>query len=313
MTKVSIIIPVYFNAGNLLPLYSDLCEKVFHKSDDRFELIFVDDGSKDESWAEIQELSKTASISVKSFHLSRNFGSHAAILCGLENCSGDCAVIKAADMQEPSEIILEMISQWKEGNNVVLAVREDRPEHGTQLYFSNFYYWLVRKTALKAMPEKGFDIFLVDRKVISVLGMMDEKNSALTGQILWSGFRTAMVPYKRQVREIGKSRWTLSKKFRLVMDTLYSFSTIPITIVMGIGFLSFVGGLIWTIVVLINKIAGNIPVSGFTTMFIFQLMSFGVIMCTLGIIGGYLWRTFDAARNRPVYIIEDKAENHPEA
>ena len=97
------------------------------------------------------------------------------------------------------------------------------------------------------------------------------------------------------------------------MDTLYSFSTIPITIVMGIGFLSFVGGLIWTIVVLINKIAGNIPVSGFTTMFIFQLMSFGVIMCTLGIIGGYLWRTFDAARNRPVYIIEDKAENHPEA
>ena len=162
----------------------------------------------------------------------------------------------------------------------------------------------MRTFALKKMPKNGFDIYLIDRKVINVLSLMDEKNSALTGQILWSGFTTAEVPYVRQERKIGKSRWTLQKKIKLVMDTLYSFSAVPITLVTLVGAFAFAASIIWGLVVLINKIAGNIPVSGFTTMFIFQLFSFGITMTTLGVIGGYLWRTFDASRNRPIYIIE---------
>lgn len=303
MAKLSIIIPVYFNEGNLPLLYEDIRKKIIEPALFDYEIVMVDDGSGDNSWAEMEKIA-AEDENVKIFHLSRNFGSHAAILCGLEHCTGDCAVVKAADLQEPTELILDMFESWQQGNNVVLAVRQDREESGSQKFFANFYYRLVRTFALKQMPENGFDIYLVDRKVISVLSLMDEKNSALTGQILWSGFKTAEVSYVRQERKIGKSRWTLQKKIRLVMDTLYSFSTVPITVVTMVGALAFFISLIWAIVVLINKIAGNIPVSGFTTMFIFQLFSFGITMTTLGVIGGYLWRTFDASRNRPIYIVE---------
>ena len=240
--------------------------------------------------------------------MSRNFGSHAAILCGLSKCTGDCAVIKAADLQEPTELILEMVESWKQGNNVVLAVREGREESKRQTFFANTYYNIVRKTALPNMPEGGFDVYLIDRKVINVLCSLDEKNSALTGQILWSGFKTSVVPYTRKAREIGTSKWTLKKKIRLVMDTLFSFSSLPITIVSGIGTISFVASIIWALCVLIFKVVGLIKVSGWTTLFIFNLFSFGVIMLTLGILGNYIWRTFDASRNRPPYIVEVEDE-----
>lgn len=310
MSKLSIIIPVYYNEKNLQPLYEDIREKIIEPALFDYEIIMVDDGSGDNSWAEMEKIA-AAYENVSIFHLSRNFGSHAAILCGLEHCTGDCAVVKAADLQEPTEIIPEMYKRWEEGNNVVLAVREGRHDGAASDFFSNFYYWLVQKFALKRMPKGGFDIYLIDRKVIEVLRLMDEKDSALTGQILWSGFKTAEVPYVRQERKIGKSRWTLQKKIRLVMDTLYSFSTVPITVVTLVGALAFIVSLIWGLVVLINKIAGNIPVSGFTTMFIFQLFSFGITMTTLGVIGGYLWRTFDASRNRPIYIVEkDNRKNN---
>ncbi len=310
MAKLSIIIPVYYNEKNLQPLYEDIREKIIIPALFDYEIIMVDDGSGDNSWAEMEKIA-AADPNVFIYHLSRNFGSHAAILCGLEHCSGDCAVVKAADLQEPTEIIPEMYKRWQEGNNVVLAVREGRSDGAASEFFSNFYYWLVRKFALKQMPKNGFDIYLIDRKVIEVLRLMDEKDSALTGQILWSGFKTAEVPYVRQERKIGRSRWTLSKKIRLVMDTLYSFSTVPITVVTIVGAMAFIVSLLWGLVVLINKIAGNIPVSGFTTMFIFQLFSFGITMTTLGVIGGYLWRAFDASRNRPIYIIEK--DNRQEA
>jgi len=171
--------------------------------------------------------------------------------------------------------------------------------------FANLYYWMVRKTALPSMPKGGFDVYLLDRKVINVLMALDEKNSALTGQILWSGFRTDKVYYTRLAREIGTSRWTLKKKIRLVMDTLFSFSTLPIKAVSMVGTCSFFGALVWAILTFIFKLMGLIEVSGWTTLFIFQLFSFGIIMLTLGILGEYLWRTFDASRNRPPYIIED--------
>ena len=311
MAKLSIIIPVYYNEANLPLLYEDIRKKIIEPALFDYEIVMVDDGSGDNSWAEMEKIA-ALDKNVKIYHLSRNFGSHAAILCGLEHCTGDCAVVKAADLQEPTEIIPEMFTLWKDGYNVVLAIRKDREESGSQKFFANFYYWLVRTFALKQMPKNGFDIYLIDRKVINVLKLMDEKDSALTGQILWSGFKTAEVPYVRQERKIGKSRWTLQKKFRLVTDTLYSFSTVPITLVTTIGLITFIISLIWALIVFINKIAGNIPVSGFTTMFIFQLFSFGITMITLGVIGGYLWRTFDASRNRPIYIIEKDNQHQNE-
>ncbi len=306
--KVSIVIPVYYNEDNLNPLYADIKEKIIDKINYEYEIVMVNDGSQDKSYAVMKELAEQDK-NIKIISLSRNFGSHAAILCGISNCTGDCAVIKAADLQEPTEMVLEMVESWKAGNNVVLAVRKGREESKKQTAFANMYYWLVRKVALPSMPVGGFDAFLIDRKVINVLMALDEKNSALTGQILWSGFKTEKIYYTRLAREIGKSKWTLKKKIRLVADTLFSFSTLPIKVVLFVGTLSFSGSLLWAIIVLVSKLMGKIDVSGWTTLFIFNLFSFGVIMMTMGILGEYLWRTFDASRNRPPYIIEDENEN----
>lgn len=305
--KVSIIIPVYYNEDNLRTLYKDISKKIYIHTEYDWEIIFVNDGSLDNSYSILKDLA-VEDYRVKAYSLSRNFGSHAAILCGLTKCTGDCAVIKAADLQEPTEMIIDMIESWKRGNNVVLAVRQKRNESKHQIIFASLYYWLVRKTALPNMPKGGFDVYLLDRKVIGVLIQLDEKNSALTGQILWSGFRTDKIYYTRLAREIGKSKWTLKKKIRLVSDTLFGFSTLPITIVSLVGTVSCLGALIWAILVFIFKILGLIKVSGWTTLFMFNLFSFGIIMLTLGILGGYLWRTFDASRNRPPYIIEEETD-----
>lgn len=307
MSKLSIVIPVYYNQDNLGPLYQDIKEKVLDTAPFECEVVMVDDGSGDDSWNVMQKLAQQDER-IRPIKLSRNFGSHAAILCGLAHSTGDCAVVKAADLQEPTEMVLEMYESWKRGNNVVLAVRQDREESFGQKLFANLYYWMVRKAALPQMPKGGFDTFLLDRKVIEVLERMDERNSAITGQILWSGFKTDQIYYTRRAREIGKSRWTLKKKVRLVADTLFSFSNLPITIVTTVGGVSFVGSLLWAFVVFVCRLLGKITVSGFTTLFIFQLFSFGVIMMTLGLLGGYLWRTFDASRGRPVYIIENEPD-----
>lgn len=305
--KVSVVIPVYYNQDNIKPLYRDIKEKLLSHTEYEWELVMVNDGSKDNSYAVMREIARSDDR-IKIYSLSRNFGSHAAILCGLAKATGDCCIIKAADLQEPTEMVLEMIDSWKQGSNVVLAVRSGREEGFIQKFFSNSYYQMVRWFALPGMPKGGFDVFLIDRKVVNVLLALDEKNSALTGQILWSGFRTGIVYYKRLRREIGKSRWTLRKKIRLVTDTMFSFSSVPIAVVSGIGVISILGAFLWAVLVLIAKLQGNIPVSGWTSLFIFNLFSFGIIMLTLGILGGYLWRIFDASRHRPTYIIEDEGE-----
>lgn len=302
MNRLSIVVPVYYNELNLRPLYQDIKEKIIDVIDFDYEIVMVDDGSEDGSWFVIRELALVDSH-IKPIRLSRNFGSHAAILCGLSHATGNCAVVKAADLQEPTELILEMYRAWEQGNNVVLAVREGREDKSL---FSELYYWLTRKVALPKMPAHGFDVFLIDRKVIGVLEALDEKNSAITGQILWSGFKTVEVYYTRKQRKIGKSRWTLKKKIRLVADTFFSFSSLPITAVMWIGMLSCGAAVAWSIVLLITKLCVGIAVEGYTSLIIIHLLSFGITMLTLGLLGNYLWRTFDASRNRPVYIIEEE-------
>lgn len=302
MKKISIIVPVYYNQDNLLPLYVDLKEKVLTKLKIEYELIFVDDGSKDKSYEVMQNIAKLDE-NVKTIKLSRNFGEHSALLAGLSQCTGDCAVRKAADLQEPSEMILEMIKKYEEGNEVVLAVRADREEPISQKAFSNLYAFLMRKLALPNMPKGGFDTFLIDRQIIDLLVKMQERNTSLMSQILWAGFKTATVPYVRKKREIGKSKWTLSKKIKLVYDSLLSFSYFPIKMITTIGFLSFLISLIVLFFIVYQKATGLIDVEGYALIIMIMFMGFGIIMLSIGILGEYLWRTYDAARRRPPYII----------
>ena len=303
MNKLSIIVPVYYNSDTLMDLYIDMKEKALSKIDD-YELVFVDDGSEDNSWEIMNEI-KALDENVCLVKLSRNFGEHAAILAGLSVCTGDCAITKQADLQEPSSLILDMYDSWKQGNKVVLAVRESRGEEGIKVFFANRYYSLMRKFVNKNMPTGGCDGYLVDRQVIEVLRNLDEKNSSLTLQVLWAGFKTSYVPYDRLDREKGESKWTLSKKFKLVADSLISFSFAPIKFMTGVGIAFDILSVIIFISVLVEYFTVGTPIAGWSSLMCIILLSSGLILMTVGILGEYLWRTLDSSRNRPVFIFDE--------
>lgn len=307
MSKLSIVIPVYYNADTLMPLYEDMKEKILGQIGD-YELVFVDDGSGDDSWKVLNEI-HAMDEHVKLLHLSRNFGEHAALLAGLSVCTGDCAVTKQADLQEDSTLILEMYESWKKGNNVVLAIRRSRDESKVKVFFANLYYLMVRKFVNKDMPAGGCDCYLIDRKVIEVLKLLDEKNSSLTLQVMWSGFRTEKIYFDRKNREIGKSRWTLAKKIKLAMDSMMSFSYVPIRFMTFVGFLFDLFAIGMLIEVFWEYFTNNVPLIGWSSLMVVILFSSGLILSMLGILGEYLWRTLDASRKRPPFIVEDVVES----
>lgn len=306
MKKISIVVPVYYNEENLLPLYTDLKEKVIDKLPNYnldYELIFVDDGSKDKSYMVMQELAKLDK-NIVLVKLSRNFGEHSALLAGLTKATGDFAVRKAADLQEPSTLIIDMIEKYNEGNQVVIATRADRDEPAMQKALSSLYATIMQKIALPNMPKGGFDSFLIDRQVIDVLVNMQEKNTSLMSQILWAGFKTDSVPYTRLKREIGKSRWTFSKKIKLAIDSILSFSYFPIRFISSIGVISSVISVLIALIIIIKKLTGSIDVEGYSSIIVLLLFCFGILMFSMGILGEYMWRIFDAARNRPPFIVD---------
>lgn len=308
MHKISIIIPVYYNEDTLMLLYEDMKEKILSSFED-YELVMVDDGSGDSSWEIMNHIHSIDPTHVKLVHLSRNFGEHAAILAGLNVCTGDCAVTKQADLQEDSGLIMDMYHSWLKGNKVVLAVREDREEGKIYQFFARFYYKMMQKLVNPAMPKGGFDCYLLDRQVIEVLKMFDEKNSALTLQILWVGFKSDKIYFHRKARTVGKSRWTFAKKVKLIIDSLMSFSYFPIRLMSFLGFLFFIIAIIGIIASICEVIFTGIHSAGWASLMCVVLLTSGLIMLMLGILGEYIWRTLDASRNRPPFIIEEIKES----
>ncbi|MCI8691599.1 MAG: glycosyltransferase family 2 protein [Lachnospiraceae bacterium] len=310
MSKISIVVPVYFNEDTLMDLYRDMREKILDEIGE-YELVFVDDGSGDDSWKIMNEI-RELDANVRLVKLSRNFGEHAALLAGLSVCTGDCAVTKQADLQEDSSLILEMYEKWKQGSKVVLAVRRSRDESRVKIFFANLYYAMVRKFVNKNMPQGGCDCYLIDRKVIEVLERLDEKNSSLTLQVLWVGFKTDMVYFDRRDREKGKSRWTFAKKFKLAMDSMLSFSYMPVRFMTYIGVIFDIFAFILMISVLVEYFTRGVPIIGWASIMCVILLSSGLILSMLGILGEYLWRTLDASRERPTFIIDEEKRTRKE-
>lgn len=306
MSKLSIVVPVYFNEDTLMDLYEDMRAKILEKLGD-YEIVFVDDGSGDGSWEVMNEIQKRDK-NVRLVKLSRNFGEHAALLAGLSVCTGDCAVTKQADLQEDSSLILEMYERWKQGNKVVLAVRRSRDESRVKIFFANLYYSLVRKFVNKNMPAGGCDCYLIDRKVIEVLERLDEKNSSLTLQVLWAGFQTDMVYFDRKDREKGVSRWTFAKKFKLVLDSMMSFSYMPIRLMTYVGIIFDLLAVILFVSVIVEYFTVGTPIAGWPSLMCVVLCSSGLILLMMGILGEYVWRALDAARSRPPFIIDEIKE-----
>lgn len=301
--KLSIIVPVYWNEDTLMDLYEDLKTKVLGIVTN-YELVFVDDGSGDNSWSVINEI-KAKDTNVIAVKLSRNFGEHAALLAGLNVCTGDCAVTKQADLQEDSAIILEMYNSWQRGNKIVLAARLDRKDSLFTRLTAGLYYQLIRKIAAPNMPAGGCDCYLLDRQVIRTIIDMDEKNSSLTLQVLWVGYQTDIVYFHRDERKTGKGRWTLAKKFKLVMDSCISFSNLPIKLMRIIGVLFFVFAVIMGISIMMEYFTVGTPIAGWSSLMCVVLVASGLILWMLGMLGEYVWRNLDAARNRPTFIIDE--------
>lgn len=304
MKKLSVIIPVYFNEMNIPKLYEKLMEVL--KSDKfSYEVIFVDDGSQDNSYLELLKIRKKDN-NIKILKLSRNYGSHTAILAGMSHIKGDCVTVLSADLQDPPEIIERMFEKWLEGNKVVLAVRESREEPFLQTFVSNTYYKLMQRFALKNMPKGGFDCFLIDKQVCKKVAEMKEKNTSIMGQILWCGFKTEKIYYTRREREEGKSRWTLSKKIKLFVDSFLSFSYFPIRFMSFLGFLFSIFGFFGIVYLLLNKLLNNVSIQGWTSTIVVVLFVSGVQMLIISVIGEYIWRILDEVKGRPVYIIEEE-------
>ncbi len=301
--KLSFVIPVFRNAGSIIPTYEKLVGLLTPLALEQ-EFIFVNDGSDDNSIQELLELhQKDTAVKVISF--SRNFGQVPAIIAGLKEVNGDGVVVMSADLQEPIELIGEMIAKWKSGNEIVIGHRIDREDGFIANKASNIFYKMMQYVNPK-MPKGGFDFMLIDKKALQVLNQIDERNRFFQGDILWLGFNTAFIPYSRLKRTIGKSQWTLAKKLKYFIDGLLNTSYVPIRLMSLLGICFSFIGFLYAIVIAYNRFINNTPFDGWAPIMILLLIIGGLIMLMLGVIGEYVWRTYDETRKRPLYIIKDK-------
>ncbi len=303
--KLSVIMPCYFNEENLPITTQKLLEnEQLFEDEVTFEYIFVDDGSKDHTLDELVKFQKKYPKKVKVIKLASNVGSFNAILAGMNHSTGDCNVMLAADLQDPPELIPQMLAHWKKGFKLVIANRQDREESFGQKIFSNTYHYLIQKFALQNVPSGGFDLVLFDRQLCEEIIKIDEKNTNVLYLLTWLGYDYVNIPYTRRKREIGKSRWTLKKKIKMFIDSFVSFSFFPVRAISLTGISLGIMALLYAVVVVIEKFVGNIPIEGWSSMMITLLVVSSFQMISLGIIGEYVWRTLDASRNRPNFIVD---------
>lgn len=304
--KLSLLIPVLNEEENIPHLIRAVDSAFTTAPEVGLEFVFVDDGSQDGTYALLARTAET-DPRVRVVRFSRNFGSHAALLAAFEHCSGDAAAYVAADLQDPPQMLPVMLQRWREGSSIVWGMREQRDDPLSARLFSWIYSSLMRRLALRDMPRSGLDLCLVDRKVIDVVVEMREKNTSIFGLILWSGFQQTFVPYQRQSRRHGKSRWTLGRKIKLVVDSLVSFSCFPIRLVTCLGLCLSILGFGCGLLTAVRASTGSSPLLGWAPLVALLLFLSGVQLLMLGIVAEYLWRTFDESRKRPPFIIRETA------
>jgi dolichol-phosphate mannosyltransferase len=307
--KITYLIPCYFNELNIPITTSALieCEKLFDK-ETKFEYILIDDGSKDGTLTELLSFKKKFPDKVKIVKLSGNFGTFNAILAGMDYSTGDCNVILSADLQDPLELIPKMFDYWQKGIKLVIANRENREDPLMQRLISNFFHNAIRKFALKHVPKGGFDLILFDKKILKEIKEMNQHNTHLIYLISWLKYDYISIPYTRRKRKEGTSRWTLSKKIKLFIDTFVSFSYLPLRLISITGIILGLGSIIYAIIIVFKKLNGDIPIEGWAANMVVFLFISSFQMIAIGILGEYLWRTLDSARKRPNYIIEETFE-----
>jgi polyisoprenyl-phosphate glycosyltransferase len=302
-TDLSIIIPFLNEGVGLARLANELNKYANSHLGILTEVVFVDDGSTDNS---IDILKKQKiNFSSKIVKLSRNYGSHCALRAGIEFSSSPVTVFLPSDLQDPLSLIEKMYTKIKQGYPTVWAKRINLNNNFLTDLGTKIYAKLMRMFVAANYPDNGFDVVMFNEKIKDELKQNSESNSSIYLQIMNLGFKNAVVEYEKQARKIGKSKWTLSKKIKLLLDSFVAFSYAPIRFVSLIGAVLFFSGLIWSIYIVARALVSHNLNPGWPSMIAILTIGFGLTNLSLGIIAEYLWRTLDAARNRKTYIIDE--------
>jgi dolichol-phosphate mannosyltransferase len=312
-TDISLIIPVFNEEAGIDLLINELGQFISSRPDVSVEVIFVDDGSTDNSVSVFQSKSPFP-FDAKLICLSKNTGSHAAVRAGILHARGRFTTMLPADLQDPVSIISDLYRKCSEGFDIVIAHRKIIEGKSSNRLFTRFYAFLMRRYAIPDFPRNGADILMFSDNIKSILNQHIEANSNYLLQILSLGFRQASIEYNKEGRKSGATKWTLGKKVKLLIDSFIGFSYFPIRMVSVVGILMFLTGLVWSVYIIIRTLVFKDLSPGWPTLISIILTGFGITNIALGIIAEYLWRTLDSARKRPVFIINriiDLNSNQP--
>jgi glycosyltransferase involved in cell wall biosynthesis len=295
----SVVVPVYGNEATIPALLSRLAT-LSREIDGGFEAVFVVDGSPDGSLLLLRRLLPESGLQAQLVTLSRNYGSFAAIRAGLSVARGTYVAVMAADLQEPVSLVEDIFAQLATGEfDVAVGVRSERNDPALSSVASRAFWGFYRRYVQKDLPAGGVDMFGCTRQVVTELLRLEESNTSLVGLLYWLGFRRAEVPYVRQEREHGTSGWTFKKKLRYMNDSIFSFTDLPITLLITAGVLGVAASVVAGIVVFVAWATGNVEVAGYTPLMLMLFLLCSSILLALGIVGSYVWRTFENSKRRP--------------
>lgn len=302
---ISVVVPVFNNEETLSPLFLEIqaLEGALHNIEIGLELIFVDDGSKDQSWQAIKKI-KAQRPQTKIVKLSRNFGANKCVKAGLQFVTGDAFTALAADLQDPPELIVKMAEKWKAGRKFVVCERVTRKDPALSKFFSRFFYRILRKIVFPSYPAGGFDMLLADRQLIPYL-KSSSQSASLPILAFWLGFKPEIIPYNRRVREAGSSGWSFLRKIDYSLDIILSYSIFPIRAIAAIGILVALLSFIYGLFILFSALYGQIKVEGFATLVVLITFFQGLMLLMLGIVGEYLWRMSLELNKRPESVVEE--------
>jgi glycosyltransferase involved in cell wall biosynthesis len=303
--KISFVVAVYHNEGALTKTHEKI-RSVFSNelAHHEYEIVFVDDGSKDGSLREIMSL-REHDPRIKVITFTRNFGQMAAMLAGFKEATGDAVINISADLQDPVELIPKMVEKWQGGSETVICYRTDRADTLSAKLFSRLAYGVLRMS-LPQIPPGGFDFVLMDRKVMDAFNAIDVRHRFFQGDLLWTGYRTSFIPYVRLQRTIGKSQYNFGKKLKNFLDAVLDASYLPIRFISLVGLVTSGLGVLYSISIVISWFRGETPFAGWAPIMIAILLVGGLIMVMLGVIGKYVWRINEEVRKRPNYVVRDK-------
>lgn len=300
---LSLVIPVFNNTETLESLLLRVDGSLSPLNLGLIEVIFVDDGSTDNSWFEIQRLQEISNFCIRGIKFTRNFGQVNAIISGLELAEGKYVGVMSADLQDPPELLPNLIHLIENGNEIAVGHRENRDESLFRRATSNLAYSVARKS-YPDMPRGGFDYFLMTHRVSQLFLELPGRHRFLQGDLLWLGIPLTLVPYSREKREFGKSGWTLSKRWKYLIDIVLDGSYFPIKIMSLFGLTMALISMVYAIVIIVSRYIGQTPFPGWAPIMISILFVGGLIMTMLGVVGEYIWRIYDEVRAKPKFIVD---------